>query len=355
MKFILSTEDVNSYGIIIRTNGIDLSTFNNNPVMLFDHDSTRVMGKWNEVEKIDNKLMANAVFDQEDQDSKVIENKITQNFIKSCSIGIQPIDWYERADGILEISSCLLLEASVVALPANRSATKLKLYDSTGLAVENIENYIECSIKNKVKDMSKKDIKLKDSKKELETPVITDVVNPDDSKKELETPVIDDSKKDLELAELELAEKITKLFSINFDEKDNKQSKILLTLRDLQLQNISLSDKIKNLETELSEEKVKTSNEKFKMEIETALKEGRITNSQVENFNKLKDKDYDSTIKLLKSLVPKENILSTIQLSSENSEWTIREWEKKNPKGLFKMKTENPEEYKRLWNETYKK
>ena len=59
--FVVSDESVNSYGYTILTAGIDLSRFEKNPIMLLQHDSKNIIGKWENVRIEDNKLLADAV------------------------------------------------------------------------------------------------------------------------------------------------------------------------------------------------------------------------------------------------------------------------------------------------------
>ena len=63
VTFIVSDESVNSYGMIILTAGIDTSRFEQNPVMLYMHERATIVGRWENIRKENDKLLADAVFD----------------------------------------------------------------------------------------------------------------------------------------------------------------------------------------------------------------------------------------------------------------------------------------------------
>lgn len=48
VTFVISDESVNSYGKVILTDGIDISQFERNPVMLYMHERATVVGRWEE-------------------------------------------------------------------------------------------------------------------------------------------------------------------------------------------------------------------------------------------------------------------------------------------------------------------
>ena len=47
--------------------------------------------------------------------------------------------------------------------------------------------------------------------------------------------------------------------------------------------------------------------------------------------------------------------VKNIDKSEVRSDWTIRDWEKKDAKGLAKIKNETPEVYNEMYNKHYKK
>lgn len=144
LEFVLSTERINSYGQIILTDGIDTEDFEKNPIMLWQHERGRVIGKWTDIKKTNGNLLATAVFDETDEFSKSVYNKVTGGFISACSIGIKinPADIKVEND-IETVTKSKLLEASLVDIPSNGDAIR-RNYISGDINV-----YVEQKIENR--------------------------------------------------------------------------------------------------------------------------------------------------------------------------------------------------------------
>jgi HK97 family phage prohead protease len=128
-KFILFTEDVNGNNRQIKMSGVDLSRFIANPLMYYNHDTSRPpIGRWENItiEFINGKKVttAEAVFDLKDSLGKEIARKVQDGFIKSVSIGYI-ITEVNSVNNIDQVNKCQILEASIVDLPANQNAVKL--------------------------------------------------------------------------------------------------------------------------------------------------------------------------------------------------------------------------------------
>lgn len=128
--FILNDETkYNSYGFRIPNSGLNLERFKANPVMLNQHWSYNddVIGKWNNVRVEGNLLKADPEFDMEDENAMSIKGKVDRGYIKGVSLGLI----FDRekmqigSDGKLFLSEAEVLEASIVAVPANSGALKL--------------------------------------------------------------------------------------------------------------------------------------------------------------------------------------------------------------------------------------
>lgn len=94
--------------------------------------------------------------------------------------------------------------------------------------------------------------------------------------------------------------------------------------------------------------------------VDGAVAANKITAAQKDHFNKLAEADYDSTKAILDVMKPHKTISSQLRDEGEGQEdprakWTIREWEKNDPKGLLKMKQSEPEKYQVLYDAFYKK
>ena len=128
MRIVLcDSETINSYGFKTDVKGINLSRFEKNPVMLYQHNPHTVIGRWKDIKIEGGQLSATPVFDMEDPEAAEIARKVEQGFIKGCSMGIV-IKQMTRTKGIDTATESVLLEASIVSIPADENA--LVVYDS---------------------------------------------------------------------------------------------------------------------------------------------------------------------------------------------------------------------------------
>ncbi len=161
MKIVLcDSNTINSYGFRTSVSGIDLERFKKNPVMLYNHDPEKVIGKWENVKAENDQLTAEPVFDKKDPFAAEIARKVEDGFIKGCSMGLM-IKTITKSKGIDTATESLLLEASIVSIPADENA--LVLY-----ADENREKTLSINEFNKLfYDMEKKEINIDELQTEL--------------------------------------------------------------------------------------------------------------------------------------------------------------------------------------------
>lgn len=133
---IISTGAVNCYGTRVLTEGIDLSQFVRNPVMLWIH---RRAFKWPSmpigvVENIrveDGKLIGTPVFDPNDDFAKQVESKWENGFLRMASAALEIIE--TSADPALvlpgqtreTVTRSKLIEVSIVDIGGNDEALQL--------------------------------------------------------------------------------------------------------------------------------------------------------------------------------------------------------------------------------------
>lgn len=132
-RIILSDESINSYGFRVLTEGIDLSAFSKNPVMLYDHRSFADLpiGTWADYRIEGSQLSAVPVFDIEDKEAAAIAGKYDRKVLNAASIGIQVQEMSDDPALMIEgqtgptVTKCLLYEASIVPVPSNTNAVRL--------------------------------------------------------------------------------------------------------------------------------------------------------------------------------------------------------------------------------------
>jgi len=119
----------NSYGFRVLNNGIDLSRFEANPVMLDGHIATNqsVIGRWKNKNIVGSQLMYEPEFDTEDENAKKIAGKVERGFLKAVSMGLlfDPNKFVVEANGKLALTESELVEASIIPIPSNAGALRL--------------------------------------------------------------------------------------------------------------------------------------------------------------------------------------------------------------------------------------
>ncbi len=143
MGFTLNDELIrNTHGFYLKNSGGDFTRFNANPVMLFNHEYDKVIGRWENLRVEENLLIADEVFDVDDPESLKIKNKVDRNFLKGASLGIYPLDAeVELRDGKEElvVTRWELLEGSIVSVPSNGNAIRLYGVDGEIMEVQELK------------------------------------------------------------------------------------------------------------------------------------------------------------------------------------------------------------------------
>lgn len=144
--FVLSdSRSVNSYGFRIDLSGMDLSRFRSNPVMLYQHDTERVIGRWEGLRIEKGRLLADAVFDESDAQAQEVARKVDAGFLKGCSIGLMVREMAET-EGETVATRSELFEASIVSVPSDAGA--VRLYDENHKILSAEALYMQFSITN---------------------------------------------------------------------------------------------------------------------------------------------------------------------------------------------------------------
>lgn len=337
-RITLTTEDIfekDGLRMKILTEGIDLKErFEDNPIMLFEHNPEKVLGTWVGLEINENRISALPDFD-DDEFSIDISNKLKKGSIKSASIGIEINDAYMEGD-IAIISKSTLFEASIVGIPANKHAKAVELskgnmifLSSNGKEV-NTEEYFK-----KLKDMAEKDPK---QEPEMVEKAELDKLNLSLTNKDKE---IDEFKKD----KLELGLKITDLEK-SIKELNDEKEKLNLSIVDKDKEVNDLKASVKKLE-----------DEKFDNLLLSAVSEGKISKEAVEDFKEL---SFEKAKTLLSKLSPSQvSLTETLEFSKRSNasgDEKTYEWYLKNDKeGLRKLSKDNPSLYKQLEENYIKK
>lgn len=137
ITFILNDDGLNRYGFRVLTAGINTEEFEKNPLMLYDHRSYsyRPVGKWENLRKEGGQLKGDAVLDDTSDFDKEIKSKVEKGIIKGASMGIDVVELSEAPEYLITgqtrktVTKCILREVSITPDPANSRALKLNFPD----------------------------------------------------------------------------------------------------------------------------------------------------------------------------------------------------------------------------------
>ncbi len=298
MEFILSDgKNTNSRGYKVAVAGIRMDRFSANPVMLKEHNSGLVIGRWENWKKENNQLKAEPVFDTDDPDGKEIARKVDKNFLRCASIGIIPLR-LEEIDGDLVMTECELVEASIVSIPSDSGAVRLYNDKLEELSFDQVKINFNFSNNNQNANQMADVTGLRLSQRTVESLGLT----------------TDHTSKDVELA---------------VAEKD----------REIETLNAKLNAVEKQAQADF---------------LDNAVKAGKITETEKLSFAKMAEKGCFDDVKSIIEQKP-ESASATLadkvqksNLTAGRETWDYLKWMKDDPKGLEKIRKENPKEFERL-------
>lgn len=159
--FVLADESLNSHGFWLVMSGCDLKQFKKNPIMLWMHarawrgskDEVLPIGRWDNIRIEDGKLLADAVFDENDEFAMAIASKVENDFIKMASVGITVINTSNDPKSLKPgqyretVTKWKPREASIVDIGANDNALSMAFYDEGGNPMELKEGDVELPVR----------------------------------------------------------------------------------------------------------------------------------------------------------------------------------------------------------------
>ena len=305
-RIVINDESLNSYGFWVKTDGIELSAFMKNPVMLYNHnrsyagktDDQLPIGRWKDLRIENGQLTGEPVFDENDEFARKIKQKYEDGILNACSMGFRPVEWsaepelLKAGQTVATVTRSLLLEISICDIPSNSNATKVVMYDEDSNII-NLSDLPNTAIGPKINHINMKEIALKLGLGENASP---------------QDCVAAIQKKDDEIA--------------------------------------TLKAKVKGFE----EAKINAQKEEATKLLDDAVKTGRIEATARPQFEKLFELDHEGTKTALASL-PERTALHVHNTEGGNNDrtgWTYLDWMKKDPEGLRKMKAEDPDRFKAL-------
>ena len=156
----ITNSSVNSYGTRVLTNGLDISQYERNPVLLYMHERGTVIGYMKDLRLEGDELTGEPVFDEASELSQRCKKQWDFGSLRMVSIGIDIIETSESPEHILQgqsrptITKSKLDEVSVVDIGANDDAIVLKK-DGRRLINENINEVLHLMKPNNNQQKSK--------------------------------------------------------------------------------------------------------------------------------------------------------------------------------------------------------
>lgn len=299
MEYVLNDESVvNSHGFVLLNAAGRFERFNANPVMLFNHESDKLIGQMTGVRIEGTKLVGTPTFDEEDALASKCKRQGEKGILKGCSPGIimHAVELRTTPEGEerITVTDWTLCEVSLVSVPSNQNA--LRLYNMTGEAIP--DNQIKLSVES-----------LLNNHKKMDKIILTAEAYAALGLKSAEA-----DGKDISAAIMELKARAEKAEKTVDDARKEKATAL----------------------------------------VELAVKDGRITADKKDQFVKLALADFTMAKETLEAIPAKVSLSGQItpagkvSVSKERDNWTYLEWAKKDPEGLKQLKENDPEAFAEL-------
>jgi len=294
--FILSdSSQTNTKGFRVALSGGRFERFDNNPVMLYDHDTKLVIGRWEKRNVENGKMTAAAVFDAGDPIAAEKARKVKEGFLRGVSIGILPLKMEKISDEYV-MTDWELMEASITPIPSDAGAVRLYNEKRELITFEQLK-------------LSFSNNKISKKMDEKDTIVLTGAT------RQILGLSANPTAKQIELAVQEKDDKI--------DELNKKVEKLEKA----------------NKETYLSQ----------------AVKDGKITEKEKADYLALSAGSNFDNVKAIIDAKPAQASTSLKDMAQKSkltagdrAGWDFLKWGKEDPKGLAAIKLSNPTEYEKL-------
>lgn len=130
-KVRVHTQEVNDYGFVVLTAGINFERFKANPVMLFGHNPEKLLGEWMNIEISGTEILMTPNFNSKNEFAAGKEQEFEDGFLKGATLGLRaPYKWetgdkYGFASDVMVLAESTLYEVSLYPLQSNANAVAL--------------------------------------------------------------------------------------------------------------------------------------------------------------------------------------------------------------------------------------
>lgn len=264
-EYALNDESVvNSHGFVLLNAGGRFERYNENPVMLFNHESASLIGQMTALRVEGTRLIGKAVYDEEDTLGAKCKRQAKKGFLKGCSPGIiihaVELRTLPNGEERVTVTDWELCEVSLVSVPSNRNA--LRLYTKQG------------------------DI-IPDDRVELSVEALLNINKPNNN----------------EMDKIILTAEAYIALGLKSNEADGKSISAAI---------MELQSRAEKAEKELDNHRKLKATELVAL----AVKEGRITADKKESFERLALNDYDMAKTTLEAIPAKESLSAKVTHST---------------------------------------
>lgn len=167
-RIVISDESVNSYGTWISTEGMDISQFEKNPVLLWMHWRGVIIGCIKDIKKEGGRVTGEPYFDEVREESKQAKAQWEKGTLRMASAGLDVIEVSDAPEHVkpgqyrATVTRSKLTEVSMVDIGSNDNALPLVLSfqgKELKLAAGEESEYLPLLINNTQKSDEKMDFK----------------------------------------------------------------------------------------------------------------------------------------------------------------------------------------------------
>lgn len=320
-RIVVSTQAKNTYGFRVRTEGINLTRYQNNPIMLWMHsrptgkskEEVLALGNMIDLKVEGEKMSALPMFDDTDDFALKIYGKVENGTYRMASAGLYPIEFKEDKDGELWLWESELREISICDIGSNPEALAIALYDENDKMVG-----------------------------------LSDVYKPKNPKT-------------VNTMKINLSAQQAKLLNLSEGKEMEATAVVasLVTLAENQASKIeALTTEKNDAETKLADAEKKAADDKMEVLLTDAESKGKITKDQVSHFKKMKFEDAEA---LLATMPENKSVASQLEGKDEKAKGQLAEFQKLSWDELDKqnklvtLRDNFPEEYKEKYKAKFGK
>ncbi|WP_416987757.1 HK97 family phage prohead protease [Alistipes finegoldii] len=131
---VITSNSVNAYGTRVLTEGLDISQYEKNPIVLYMHQRGIPIGTMNDLRIENDRLIGTPQIDGDTDEEKVIAAKWERGTLRMLSAGIEILEWSDDPQNVVQgqtrptVTRSKLVEVSIVDVGANDDALQVRLY-----------------------------------------------------------------------------------------------------------------------------------------------------------------------------------------------------------------------------------